>query len=153
MRAGVLRWMAETRGRLAAGVLLRASLVLLAACTVAPQPATLEVMPTGNPPIERGFGGYRIEATLIRDGTIIGTWEPGRLPSVSVDAGDYVLVIVYRSVSDAIVCTTGGPNPTCIEQTGTPIELCQTTLTLEPNEDRRLSVDLGVAGPDCHVTS
>jgi hypothetical protein len=137
-------------------LLAAALLVVLAACEATPEPATLAVVTTGEPPIQRGgggFGGFGIEATLVRDARTVGTWEPARRPSVSVDAGTYLLVIVVRSVSDAIMCTADGPTPTCIQQKGDPVELCRMPLTLQPNEERRLSVDLGAGGPECHVTA
>jgi len=132
---------------------LLASLILLAGCTGAPEPATLVIATSGNPPIERGFDGYRIEAALEGDARIVGTWEPARRPSVSVDPGDYTLAIVYRSVSDVIMCTADGPNPTCNQQTGNPIVLCRIPVSLAADAEVRLAIDLSVVGPDCHVAT
>ena len=115
-------------------------------------PATLGVATTGRAPGNFGFGGYRVDATLERDGSAIGTWQIARQPTVTVDPGVYSLVIHVLEVSDVISCTAGGPNPTCIQQTGDPTFLCSTPVTLGPGENVDLEIDLASGESPCRVT-
>ena len=115
-------------------------------------PATLGVTTTGQAPGDFGFGGYRVEARLEHDGTAIGTWQIARQPTVTVDPGEYSLVILVVEVSDVISCTAGGPNPTCIQQTGDPTFYCSTPVTLAPGESVDLEIDLASGKSPCSVS-
>jgi hypothetical protein len=127
--------------------------LLFAGCETAT--ATLGVATTGMPPRDRpfgGFGGFRVEAALERDGATIGTWEPARQASVIVDPGDYSLVISLVEVSDLITCTGGGANPTCLQQTGDQTFFCQTPVTLAAGETVGLEIDLATDQGPCRTT-
>ena len=127
--------------------------LLIAGCET--PTATLAVATTGMPPRDRpfgGFGGFRVEAALERDGATIGTWEPARRASVIVDPGDYSLLINLIEVSDLITCTGGGANPTCLQQTGDQTFFCQTPVTLAAGETVGLEIDLAAGESPCRVT-
>ncbi len=129
--------------------LLPLAFVLVAGCGT--PVATLGVDTTGQPAGDFGFGGYRVEARLEREGMAIGTWQVARQPTVTVERGDYSLVILIVAVSDVIDCTAGGPNPTCIQQTGDPTFFCSTPVTLGPGDRVDLEIDLASGESPCRV--
>jgi hypothetical protein len=131
-------------------VLIPLGCLLIAGCGT--PPATLGVVTTGRAPGAFGFGGYRVDARLERDGVAIGTWQVARQPTVTVDPGDYSLVLTIVEVSDVISCTTGGPTPTCTQQTGDPAFFCSTPVTLRPGEGVDLEIDLTSGESPCRVT-
>jgi hypothetical protein len=124
--------------------------LLLTGC--ATSGATLGVVTTGRAAGDFGFGGYRVDARLERDGVPIGTWQVARQPTVAVDPGAYSLVIFVVEVSDVISCTSGGPNPTCIQQTGDHTFYCSTPVTLGSGERVDLEIDLASGESPCRVT-
>ena len=134
-------------------VLVPIVLLLIGGCET--PTATLGVATTGMPPRDRpfgGFGGFRVEAALERDGVTLGTWEPARQASVIVGPGDYSLVIDLVEVSDLITCTGGGANPTCLQQAGDRTFFCQTPVSLAAGETVGLEIDLAAGESPCRVT-
>jgi hypothetical protein len=134
-------------------VLVAIASLLIAGCET--PTATLGVVTTGMPTGDRpfgGFGGFRVEAALERDGETSGTWEPARQASVTVDPGDYSLVISLLEVSDLITCTGGGANPTCLQETGGTTFFCQTPVTLGAGATVGLEIDLAKGESPCRVT-
>ncbi len=130
--------------------LIPLGILLVAGCGT--PAATLGVVTTGRAPGNFGFGGYRVDARLEREGSAIGTWQVARQPTVTVDPGDYSLVILIVEVSDVIDCTAGGANPTCIQQTGDPTFFCSTPVTLGPGDRLDLEIDLASGESPCRVT-
>lgn len=120
-------------------------------------PATLSVhaggIPSGAQGAFGGFGGFQPDVTILRNGTVVRSWDPFTHPSITVAPGVYVLMIGGRAISDLITCTGDGSDPTCTRETGGPIVVCRMPIALGPGDARTLSIDLGAIGPDCQEPS